>query len=138
MNKERIALEVEEERQKQNQFSNTYHNPRSFSNIPATILYNETAILRENYNLVKAKKEEEAKLEKIIIEKGDCKEFFRWRKEMEEVDKLKEVEEIAKRKINIKLSKEKCVEGHHKKLIENKALMVKLKEEVRFYWLNFI
>jgi len=130
MNKEKIALEVEEERQKQNQFL-TYHNlPKSFAHIQANVLYNETAVLRENYNLEKAKKEEEAAIQKILIEKQDSKDFYRWKREMEENDKIKQLEEVSKRKINVELLKENCLENRQKKLIENKVMMTALKEEV--------
>jgi len=113
------------------QFNKKYCGPiKDFSKIPAEIKYNETAILRENLTLQKKKKEEEEALNKIIIEKKDTKDFDIWKKEMEEKDNLKRLEEIAKRKIMSDLSKENYIDIKNKKIVENKLNMIRLKEEV--------
>jgi len=131
MNLERLKVEAEEKFLQEVQFNKKYCGPiKDFSKTPTEIKYNEAAILRENLILLKKKKEEEEKLNRIIIEKKDTKEFEIWKKEMEENDNIKRMEEISKRKILNELSKENTQDIKSKKIAENKLNMLKLKEEV--------
>ena len=129
-NLNRLKAEAEENLQKVLQFDKKYCGPiTDFSKAPAEIKYNETAILRENLTLLKKRKEEEAALERIILEKKDTKDFEIWQKEMEEKDNIKRLEEIAKRKIMSDLSKENTVDIKNKKIVENQLAFIKQKEE---------
>ena len=82
-NLEKIREEVENEIQKTLQFNNKYCTPlKDFSKFKGDVKYNETAIIREEYLIDKKNKEEQAALNKILIEKKDSKEFDRWVAEM--------------------------------------------------------
>jgi hypothetical protein len=111
MNIEKVRAEVFESEEQKLQFNKKYCNPPlDYSKYSADIKYNETAILRENLILEKKKKQDEEALEKIILEKKDTKDFELWKKQMEENDNKIKLEEVAKRKIMIELSKENTEE----------------------------
>ena len=100
MNFDRIKEEVENKIQSTLQFDNKYMNPpKDFSKCEADVKYNEAAIIREEYLIDKKNKEEEAALNKILIEKKDSKEFERWQSEMKIKDDIIKMQEIEKRKL---------------------------------------
>ena len=107
MNFDRIKEEVENKIQSTLQFDNKYMNPpKDFSKYEADIKYNEAAIIREEYLIDKKNKEEEAALNKILIEKKDSKEFERWQSEMKIKDDIIKMQEIEKRKLELELNRE--------------------------------
>ena len=70
MNLEKVKEEVEKKIESTLQFNNKYVNPpKDFSSIPADVKYNEAAILREENLINMKKKEEEAELERLLVEK---------------------------------------------------------------------
>ena len=86
---------------------NKYMNPiKDFSKCEADVKYNEAAIIREEYLIDKKNKEEEAALNKILIEKKDSKEFERWQSEMKIKDDIIKMQEIEKRKLELELNRE--------------------------------
>ena len=88
-NIEKIKAEVEDKIKASLQFDNKYMNPiKDFSKCEADVRYNEAAIIREEYLIDKKNKEEEAALNKILIEKKDSKEFERWQSEMKIKDDI--------------------------------------------------
>ena len=106
-NLEKIREEVENNIQKTLQFNNKYATPlKDFSKFKGDVKYNETAIIREEYLIDKKNKEEEAALNKILIEKKDSKEFDRWVAEMKIRDDILKMEEIDKRKLELELNRE--------------------------------
>ena len=107
MNFDRIKEEVENKIQSTLQFDNKYMNPpKDFSKYEADVKYNEAAIIREEYLIDKKNKEEEAALNKILIEKKDSKEFERWKSEMKIKDDIIKMQEIEKRKLELELNRE--------------------------------
>ena len=107
MNFDRIKEEVENKIQSTLQFDNKYMNPpKDFSKCEADVKYNEAAIIREEYLIDKKNKEEEAALNKILIEKKDSKEFERWQSEMKIKDDIIKMQEIEKRKLELELNRE--------------------------------
>lgn len=128
-NLEKIKQQVEEKMKKDLEFTPYYNAPKDFSNEPANVKYNETAILREEYLILKKKKQEEEDLNKILIEKKDSKEYERWRREMEEKDNLLRMEEIQKRKLELELNREVAVDYYNQRIMQNKLLVAKHKEE---------
>ena len=106
-NIEKIRDEVENKIQSTSQFDNKYMNPiKDFSKCDADVKYNEAAIIREEYLIDKKNKEEEAALNKILIEKKDSKEFERWQSEMKIKDDIIKMQEIEKRKLELELNRE--------------------------------
>ena len=106
-NLEKIKAEVDEKREAAKQFNNKYMNPiKDFSKCEADVRYNEAAIIREEYLIDKKNKEEEAALNKILIEKKDSKEFERWQSEMKIKDDIIKMQEIEKRKLELELNRE--------------------------------
>ena len=106
-NIEKIRDEVENKIQSTLQFDNKYMNPiKDFSKCDADVKYNEAAIIREEYLIDKKNKEEEAALNKILIEKKDSKEFERWQSEMKIKDDIIKMQEIEKRKLELELNRE--------------------------------
>ena len=106
-NIEKIREEVEKKIQSTLQFDNKYMNPiKDFSKCEADVKYNEAAIIREEYLIDKKNKEEEAALNKILIEKKDSKEFERWQSEMKIKDDIIKMQEIEKRKLELELNRE--------------------------------
>ena len=106
-NLEKIKEEVENDIQKTLQFDNKYCRPlKDFSKFKGDVKYNETAIIREEFLIDKKNKEEEAALNKILIEKKDRKEFDRWVTEMKIRDDILKMEEIDKRKLELDLNRE--------------------------------
>ena len=107
MNFDRIKEEVENKIQSTLQFDNKYMNPpKDFSKYEADVKYNKAAIIREEYLIDKKNKEEEAALNKILIEKKDSKEFERWQSEMKIKDDIIKMQEIEKRKLELELNRE--------------------------------
>ena len=106
-NIEKIKAEVEDKIKASLQFDNKYMNPiKDFSKCEADVRYNEAAIIREEYLINKKNKEEEAALNKILIEKKDSKEFERWQSEMKIKDDIIKMQEIEKRKLELELNRE--------------------------------
>ena len=106
-NIEKIRDEVENKIQSTLQFDNKYMNPiKDFSKCDADVKYNEAAIIREEYLIDKKNKEEEAALNKILIEKKDSKEFETWQSEMKIKDDIIKMQEIEKRKLELELNRE--------------------------------
>ena len=106
-NFEKIKAEVDEKSEAAKQFNNKYMNPiKDFSKCEADVRYNEAAIIREEYLIDKKNKEEEAALNKILIEKKDSKEFERWQSEMKIKDDIIKMQEIEKRKLELELNRE--------------------------------
>ena len=106
-NLEKIRDEVESKIQATLQFDNKYMNPiKDFSKCEADVKYNEAAIIREEYLINKKNKEEEAALNKILVEKKDSKEFERWQNEMKIKDDIIKMQEIEKRKLELELNRE--------------------------------
>ena len=106
-NLEKIKEEVENDIQKTLQFNNKYCRPlKDFSKLKGDVKYNETAIIREEFLIDKKNKEEEAALNKILIEKKDSKEFDRWVNEMKIRDDILRMEEVDKRKLELELNRE--------------------------------
>jgi hypothetical protein len=106
-NIEKVREEVENKIKSTLQFNNKYMNPiKDFSKCEADVKYNETAIIREEYLIDKKNKEEEAALNKILIEKKDSKEFDRWQNEMKIKDDIIKMQEIEKRKLELELNRE--------------------------------
>ena len=106
-NLEKIKEEVENKIKSTLQFDNKYMNPiKDFSKCEADVKYNEAAIIREEYLIDKKNKEEEAALNKILIEKKDSKEFERWQSEMKIKDDIIKMQEIEKRKLELELNRE--------------------------------
>ena len=106
-NLEKIKEEVENDIQKTLQFNNKYSKPlKDFSKFKGDVKYNETAIIREEFFIDKKNKEEEAALNKILIEKKDSKEFDRWVTEMKIRDDILRMGEVDKRKLELKLNRE--------------------------------
>jgi hypothetical protein len=79
---------------------------KDFSQYDADVKYNEAAIIIEEYLIDKKNKEEEAALNKILIEKKDSKEFDRWQNEMKIKDNIIKMQEIEKRKLELELNRE--------------------------------
>ena len=152
MNIGRIREEVENKIKATLQFNNKYMNPiKDFSKCEADVKYNEAAIIREEYLIDKKNKEEEAELNKILIEKKDSKEFNRWQNEMKIKDDIIKMQEIEKRKLELEMNREvastymqrrvqknqlKAAEHKKQEIInmkkraEEKAEDIKLKKEV--------
>ena len=106
-NIEKVREEVENKIQSTLQFNNKYVVPlKDFSKCEADVKYNEAAIIREEYLIDKKNKEEEADLNKILIEKKDSKEFDRWQNEMKIKDDIIKMQEIEKRKLELELNRE--------------------------------
>ena len=106
-NIEKIREEVENKIQSTLQFDNKYMNPiKDFSKCEADVKYNEAAIIREEYLIDKKNKEEEAALNKILVEKKDSKEFERWQSEMKIKDDIIKMQEIEKRKLELEMNRE--------------------------------
>ena len=106
-NLEKVKEEVENKIKSTLQFNNKYMNPiKDFSKCEADVKYNEAAIIREEYLIDKKNKEEEAALNKILIEKKDSKEFDRWQNEMKIKDDILKMQEIEKRKLELELNRE--------------------------------
>ena len=106
-NIEKIREEVEKKIQSTLQFDNKYMNPiKDFSKCEADVKYNEAAIIREEYLIDKKNKEDEAALNKILVEKKDSKEFERWQSEMKIKDDIIKMQEIEKRKLELELNRE--------------------------------
>ena len=106
-NTEKVREEVENKIKATLQFNNKYMNPiKDFSKCDADVRYNEAAIIREEYLIDKKNKEEEAALNKILIEKKDSKEFERWQSEMKIKDDIIKMQEIEKRKLELELNRE--------------------------------
>ena len=106
-NLEKIKAEVDEKSEAAKQFNNKYMNPiKDFSKCEADVRYNEAAIIREEYLIDKKNKEEEAALNKILVEKKDSKEFERWQSEMKIKDDIIKMQEIEKRKLELELNRE--------------------------------
>ena len=106
-NLEKIREEVENKIKATLQFDNKYMNPiKDFSKCEADVKYNEAAIIREEYLIDKKNKEEEAALNKILVEKKDSKEFERWQSEMKIKDDIIKMQEIEKRKLELELNRE--------------------------------
>ena len=106
-NIEKVREEVENKIKSTLQFNNKYMNPiKDFSKCDADVKYNEAAIIREEYLIDKKNKEEEAALNKILIEKKDSKEFDRWQNEMKIKDDIIKMQEIEKRKLELELNRE--------------------------------
>ena len=106
-NIEKIREEVEKKIQSTLQFDNKYMNPiKDFSKCEADVKYNEAAIIREEYLIDKKNKEEEAALNKILVEKKDSKEFERWQSEMKIKDDIIKMQEIEKRKLELEMNRE--------------------------------
>ena len=129
-NIDKISKEVNQKREQELQFDKKYSKPlKDFNKSSANIKYNETAILREEHLIKKKQKDEEAKLNKILVEKKDSKEFERWKREMEERDNLLRDEEITKRKLELDLNREIATEYFQQRILENKLKVAKHKEE---------
>ena len=106
-NLEKVREEVENKIKSTLQFDNKYVLPlKDFSKCDADVKYNEAAIIREEYLIDKKNKEEEAALNKILIEKKDSKEFDRWQNEMKIKDDIIKMQEIEKRKLELELNRE--------------------------------
>ena len=106
-NIEKIREEVEKKIQSTLQFDHKYMNPiKDFSKCEADVKYNEAAIIREEYLIDKKNKEEEAALNKILVEKKDSKEFERWQSEMKIKDDIIKMQEIEKRKLELEMNRE--------------------------------
>jgi len=106
-NIEKIREEVEKKIQSTLQFDNKYMNPiKDISKCEADVKYNEAAIIREEYLIDKKNKEEEAALNKILVEKKDSKEFERWQSEMKIKDDIIKMQEIEKRKLELEMNRE--------------------------------
>ena len=106
-NIEKVREEVENKIKSTLQFNNNYVQPmKDFSKCEADVKYNEAAIIREEYLIDKKNKEEEAALNKILIEKKDSKEFDRWQNEMKIKDDIIKMQEIEKRKLELELNRE--------------------------------
>jgi len=129
-NIDKIAKEITEKRESELQFDKKYHIPlKDFTQIPANVKYNETAILREEYLINKKKKQEEEELNKILIEKKDAKEFERWKREMDDRDDLLRMEQITRRKLELDLNREVATEYFNQRILQNKLEAQKHKEE---------
>ena len=121
---DKIKEEVENEIKSKLQFNNKYCRPlKDFSKCDADVKYNEAAILKEEYLLDKKNKEEEAALNKILIEKKDSKEFDRWKMEMEIKDEMDRLEQIEKRKLTNELNRE-YVNNYYQHRMQKNQLMV--------------
>ena len=106
-NIEKVREEVENQIKSTLQFDNKYMNPiKDFSKCEADVKYNEAAIIREEFLIDKKNKEEEAALNKILVEKKDSKEFERWQSEMKIKDDIIKMQEIEKRKLELELNRE--------------------------------
>lgn len=130
MNLDKIKNEVEAKRNKELKFNSKFVNElKDFSNYNADVKYNETAILREEYLIYKKKKEYENELNKILIEKKDSKEFFKWRNEMEKKQNLIRQNTLIKRKVTNQLTKESAINYHNIRLKENQLKVQLYKKE---------
>ena len=128
-NIEKIRDEVENKIQSTLQFDNKYMNPiKDFSKCDADVKYNEAAIIREEYLIDKKNKEEEAALNKILIEKKDSKEFERWQSEMKIKDDIIKMQEIEKRKLELELNRE-VASTYMQRRIQKNQIMKKRAEE---------
>lgn len=134
MYKEKIKEEIEKQREDVLDFDRKKKEhqivpPKDFSKLPAEIRYNEAAIIREEFLIKKKKKQETDEINKIIIEKKDSTEYDRWRREMEEKDKITRLEEINLRKIELELAREEALDAYNKRLLHNKKLVLEHKKE---------
>ena len=131
-NLEKIKEEVENSIQQTLQFNNKYAKPlKDFSKFKGDVKYNETAILREEYLIDKKNKEEEAALNKILIEKKDSKEFDRWVSEMKIRDDILRMEEVDKRKLELELNREIATNFYQLKKNRNQLQVAEHKKQER-------
>ena len=129
-NLEKIKEEVENDIQKTLQFNNKYSQPmKDFSKYQGDVKYNETAIIREEYLIDKKNKEEEAALNKILIEKKDSKEFDRWVTEMKIRDDILRMEEVDKRKLENELNREIATNFYNIRKNRNQLKAAKHKQQ---------
>ena len=106
-NIDKIRNLEEQKLKKELKFNKVFTNPmKDFDKYKADVKYNEAAILKEEYLLDKKNKEEENELNRILIEKKDRKEFYRWVNEMKIKDDIERLEKIDKRKIELMLNRE--------------------------------
>jgi len=134
MNKEKVREAVEKRRAEEVDFDrkkpeHQVKPVKDFSKGAAEVQYNEAAIVREEYLIKKKRLKEEEELNKIIIEKKDTTEFDRWKREMEEKDKIERLEEIGKRKIMLELAREEANQAKEKKMIMNKKMVWQHRQE---------
>ena len=130
MNFDRIKEEVENKIQSTLQFDNKYMNPpKDFSKYEADVKYNEAAIIREEYLIDKKNKEEEAALNKILIEKKDSKEFERWQSEMKIKDDIIKMQEIEKRKLELELNREVALTYMQRRIQKNQLKAAEHKKQ---------
>ena len=127
---DKIKEEIENEKKSKLQFNNKYSIPlKDFSKCDADVKYNEAAILKEEYLLDKKNKEEEAALNKILIEKKDSSEFDRWNMEMKIKDEMGRLEEIEKRKIQNELIREFVSNYYQYRVNKNQSLVAEHKKQ---------
>ena len=130
MNTDKLIKEAEEKQQKLLQFSKKYHEPPlDFKEIEAEVKLNAAAILREDFLLQKKNAEEEKKLQSYEVDLHNSGEFDRWQKEMKEKDKIVEMEEMQKRKLERQMAREEAIASCKQKLKENQMLVEKMKVE---------
>lgn len=117
----KIQEEQEAKLKEMLQFDAKYVNPiKDFSTIKADVHYNETAIIREEFLINSKLKEEEEKLNQILIEKIDSKEYERWISEMKQKDDILKIEKIQKRKIELNLNRQVATNYHEQRIKQNK------------------
>ena len=127
---DKIKEEIENEKKSKLQFNNKYSIPlKDFSKCDADVKYNEAAILKEEYLLDKKNKEQEAALNKILIEKKDSSEFDRWNMEMKIKDEMDRLEEIEKRKIQNELNREFVSNYYQYRVNKNQSLVAEHKKQ---------
>lgn len=130
MNLEKVKEEVEKKIESTLQFNNKYVNPpKDFSSIPADVKYNEAAILREENLINMKKKEEEAELERLLVEKKDSKEYERWVSEMKLKDDILKMEKIQKRKLELEMNREVATTYMQQRIKQNQLKAAEHKKQ---------
>ena len=100
-----------------------------YSKFPADIRYNEAIILKEDCLIKKKKNEEEKRLNHLLIDKIDSKEFDQWRRESDKKDELERYELLAKRKVALEIAREDVTNNLELRILRNKKKVLIHKQE---------
>ncbi|KAL4453394.1 hypothetical protein ABPG74_017601 [Tetrahymena malaccensis] len=125
---EKIKKEVEEEKNKQLQFDNTYFRPPPTFDEAAEIKMNVAAILREDKHLQKKQDDENKRIKDLEWNMRDSAEFENWKEEQKYKEKLENIEYQQRKKIEMELARESAMKAYEEKIQQNKLTAGQMKQ----------
>ncbi|KRX04389.1 hypothetical protein PPERSA_05650 [Pseudocohnilembus persalinus] len=128
-NYEKLVKEHEEKFKKEHQYVQTYHRPVPDFSEPSDVKLNVAAILREEKKLKEQEEKERKRLNDLEWNLRDSTEFENWKIEKKHEDKIKELEQQQRTKIEMALAREAAMMAYEQNIKENQLTVQEMKAQ---------